>query len=748
MNFEGPPELPPEETEVAAKQQKTEKPADIPIESVRAEKEAKLQSIRQEVDSWGDRLGEGVDEGIKETVAVYNAMELPTSASCEGHFGSESEHGFPAPWVEVEAPDKPQWRFEHEGEIYEQVAKKYGVTVNAVLHADNDEAWREATQSSAEQKETAEYRAWREENEKLLKKSESLLQEFYRERNVQNDIRIIADRNVGGFRVHNGGKFYIPNNAKERLENELTEEERKRIPDILRASQEEMKSFTDFLKEKYFEGDPSAEHQRKLDSDPTRQFLRDQGFQGDPEVLYSMDVISAKNNKGESLMGSKTFDNFEDLQNFIKNNPDALTQKQKDQMKEGMPIFGTGYNKSVYDWSGSLPPGKSQQMDEAFDSFAAENFDTRKWVSKEKGQEQTTEKPKEKTPQEIKQDIGRTENESLSCLNNPEIYQNVADPKDLEEVIREMGGNARQFEDPEKKILAGMAQKDLEQLNQLLLSGKPEDLISADQVVANYLYRSLSQELKKVFNMTELPISLEDKKKLIYQSLLADKISKRPDILKSRDLISVRKRVGEQIGQYLSKQEQPSAEVSEVETSGQAVKVEPEKDKTTEKTPDAKIKFGVTLNNFVKEFRDGTVPQSFTDFIRSNPSSAQYEAAATKLSRLYGDYLKDKRFPSDKIPEFTDKVRDVAELLNPDRLKFNDALSQLQGDLGNIEGYGNMAQAFESLYGDKAKPTAEQWKNAVGKIHQLMSEYWKDKRLISDKSGEWLEKIKALSKSL
>jgi len=491
------------------------------------------------------------------------------------------------------------------------------------------------------------------------------------------------------------------------------------------------------------------EQQRKFDSDPTRKFLRDQGFQGDSKVLYSMDVISAKNSKGESLMGSKTFDNFEDLQKFIKDNPDAMTQKQKDQMKEGIMPFGVGYDKSVYDWSGGLPPEKSQQMNTAFDSFAAESFDTRKWESKEKAQEQSTEKPKEKTPEDIKEDISRTENESLSRLNNPEMSQTVADPKDMEEIIREMGGNAKQFEDPEKKILASMAQKDLEQLNQLLSSGKPEDLTKADQVVANYLYRSLAQELKTVFNRADLPMSWEDKKKLIDQSLLADKISKRPDILKSRDLISVRRRVGEQIGQYLPNQQEQSATTApEAATAEQAAKIEPEKDKTTEKPQDAKIKFGMTINNFVKQFRNGTVSESFRDFIGSNPTSQQYEAAATKLSKLYGDYIKDNRLPGDKIPEFTDKVRDVAEQLNPDRLKFNDALSQLQGDLGNIEGYGNMASAFESLYGDKAKPTPEQWKNAVEKINQLMTEYRKDKRLRSDKSGEWLEKIKALSKAL
>lgn len=55
MKFEDPPEPPPAEAEVVGKQQQTEKSADIRVESVRAEKEAKLQSMRQEVDSWGDR---------------------------------------------------------------------------------------------------------------------------------------------------------------------------------------------------------------------------------------------------------------------------------------------------------------------------------------------------------------------------------------------------------------------------------------------------------------------------------------------------------------------------------------------------------------------------------------------------------------------------------------------------------------------------------------------------------------------
>lgn len=486
------------------------------------------------------------------------------------------------------------------------------------------------------------------------------------------------------------------------------------------------------------------EHKRKLDSDPTRQFLRDQGFKGDPKVLYSMNVISATNSKGQNLMGNETFDNFEDLQSFIKDNPNALTQKQKDQMKKGITPFKTDYDKSVYDWSGNLSPEKSKQLDNAFDGFAAENFDTRKWGSKEKAQDKQTEKPKEKTPQEIKRDINRTENESLRHLGNPEMSQNVADPKDIEDVVREMGDNAKQFEDPEKKILASMAQKNLEQLNQLLSSGKPEDLIKADQVIADYLYRNLSQELSQFFNRTDLPLEWEDKKKLVDQHLVADKICRRQDALKSKDLIPLRKKVGEQISQYLPKQEQSTAKVSEAEASDQTAKTGSEKDQTAEKSPDAKIKFGTVLNNFVSQFRDGTIPESFSEFLNSSPTSREYEAAATRLSRLYSNYLKDKRLPGDKIPEFTDKLRDTAERLNPVRLKFNYFLNKLQESLGDA----NLVQEFKSLYGDKAKPTPEQWKNAAEKIAKFSVEYSNDKRLPTDKSKEWIEKIKALSKSL
>ncbi len=215
------------------------------------EKENKLQTMRQKVESWGDSLGSGIDNEIKETVVLFNVMDIPTSSSCGGHFENGEEHGYFVPWVEVSALNEPKWRFENDEEIYKKVAKKYGLTIEQVIQADNLKAWEEASNLSVLWDETEEYKAWEKENDKIMKKINILLKEFYQGRDVSDELRIITDRIVGSFRIHSGGKFYIPNNQKEQLQNELTEEERLRIPEVLENTRKEMDNFTGFLKDKY-----------------------------------------------------------------------------------------------------------------------------------------------------------------------------------------------------------------------------------------------------------------------------------------------------------------------------------------------------------------------------------------------------------------------------------------------------------------------------------------------------------------
>lgn len=315
MSFEEPSQPRNEETKQES-EPVTERPPQDAVEqinlgqeSTRIEKEAKLQAMRQEVNDWADRLGERVDAGIKEIVAVFNVIGIPTSASCEGHSGSD--HGYPAPWVEVEAPDEPDWRFEHQKEIYEQVAKKHGITVDEVLHADNDEAWVEAMRLSAEQEETAEYRLWQEKNQELFEKAEALLREFYKERDASDEIHIKAYRSVDGFRIHNGGKFSIPNNEKERLQNELTEEDRGRIPEVLKASQQEMNAFTEFLKEKYFGENLIAGHKSEnMESRETEEQVN-----GSLETVSDLGVVKVYDNSGKFVFSG----NPDQLVVFLKN---------------------------------------------------------------------------------------------------------------------------------------------------------------------------------------------------------------------------------------------------------------------------------------------------------------------------------------------------------------------------------------------------------------------------------------------
>jgi len=75
---------------------------------------------------------------------------------------------------------------------------------------------------------------------------------------------------------------------------------------------------------------PTAEQieQEKIASDPVKNFLKEQGFEGDPQIKYSIDIITAENEKGERFPGQRTFSNYEDLQSFVRKNPDVIAKKK------------------------------------------------------------------------------------------------------------------------------------------------------------------------------------------------------------------------------------------------------------------------------------------------------------------------------------------------------------------------------------------------------------------------------------
>jgi hypothetical protein len=225
----------------------TESPKENQEKTENQEKNLKLEEIRHEVENIGDRIGRPIDEGIRETVVMFKANELPTSDSCEGHI----ERGLPVSYVEVSAPNEPEERFVGQNETFEKVARKYNITLEEAKVSKIDEAYWEAMKECSQKEETEEYKKWNKENEKLLAKGHNLLEKFYKERTVEPDIKLQIEEGVGNFRIHNGGKDYQPVIEEER---EFSEEEKKMRSAKVEKYRLEMKEFTNFLKGKYFEG--------------------------------------------------------------------------------------------------------------------------------------------------------------------------------------------------------------------------------------------------------------------------------------------------------------------------------------------------------------------------------------------------------------------------------------------------------------------------------------------------------------
>ena len=170
------------------------------------EKLAQWEEARAKVEQMKDRLGKSVDGGIKETVVGLNVSGINTTASCEGHV----DWGEAAPWVDVETAELP----ELEERLHVVKSEEEGTAIVAEITRKNLE-----------------------ERRKLIE----VLGVFYRDREVPYDERLIIHSLARGWsRLESQGidmqKIAEPNERQEKLE----------------AYQREMRTFTEFLRGKFF----------------------------------------------------------------------------------------------------------------------------------------------------------------------------------------------------------------------------------------------------------------------------------------------------------------------------------------------------------------------------------------------------------------------------------------------------------------------------------------------------------------
>ena len=221
------------------------------INTAPTEKEIFWKTLRSEVDEIVDAKGMPIDEGIKETVAAFNAVGINTTASCEGHEDTNIEGGGRVwPWVAIEAPEEPHPRFEGEVEIFEKIAEANGVTVEDLKRGRPRELWDQAMNEVVKNPETPEYKEWERKNKELYESVSKLLNEFYEDRDVDEGVELKLEE-------FHGSSFEISSesdnsNLLKLMDGELTPEERADLAKKLPKRREEMAAFTEFLKNKFF----------------------------------------------------------------------------------------------------------------------------------------------------------------------------------------------------------------------------------------------------------------------------------------------------------------------------------------------------------------------------------------------------------------------------------------------------------------------------------------------------------------
>lgn len=186
--------------------------------------EHRWEQITLQVNASQDRLGKGIDQGIKDTVIALQAHEINTLQSCEGHL----HWGTGAPWVEIGA----------------KVAEKGEQQITSLLQALDGVEHQHASPLELEKLEEQLGKLQAEttrENLTERRKLMFLLQKYYEHRHVPYEQQLVLQSyGLGRTRLESQGA------ALQAIE----------VPEFrqqkLQAYQQEMNAFAQFLRESYF----------------------------------------------------------------------------------------------------------------------------------------------------------------------------------------------------------------------------------------------------------------------------------------------------------------------------------------------------------------------------------------------------------------------------------------------------------------------------------------------------------------
>ena len=216
------------------------------------QKQAFWNETMQNLDGTSDGLGLPVDEGIKETVTAFRVNQFPTDGSCEGHveerFGKRIKLH---PYVAV-GFEEPSQRFIGDTELRDRIAKKFVISPDEI--EGNDKAVREYWDyiQNHDVTETPEFLAVRAKNEELCRSAADILKAFYEQRRTPESLRL-SIQGVGP-----AGHFRVE--YEKESPQEVSEVDLEKLRLELAQQQEEMRAFSQYLKDRFFNPQSNQEN--------------------------------------------------------------------------------------------------------------------------------------------------------------------------------------------------------------------------------------------------------------------------------------------------------------------------------------------------------------------------------------------------------------------------------------------------------------------------------------------------------
>jgi hypothetical protein len=192
------------------------------------DRQKRLDEARAEVETIGDALGKPIDEGIKEGIAVFRALGINTTGSCEGH----ENWGTGAPYIDIESKETEV--------LFKKIESLPKPEDPDAENPERDTIRREILKKNLE------------ERKKLI----PLLDEFYRDRPTLYETRLhISGLGNGWGRLENQGVDF-----------QDTETDMAKKKEALSRFQYEMQEFLAFAKKKFFEGELAVETESENES--------------------------------------------------------------------------------------------------------------------------------------------------------------------------------------------------------------------------------------------------------------------------------------------------------------------------------------------------------------------------------------------------------------------------------------------------------------------------------------------------